>query len=247
MPDKGSVHPRSGTGTLEYSAEDRTSGLKRHVGPVGLLFAGVGSIIGSGWLFGAFKATHYAGPIAIFAWVIGAIMILLIGLVFSELGSMFPVSGGVVRFPHYAFGSFASFTMGWVTWLAAAVVAPIEVEGALTYASSYAHWLVKADGTLTWPRGYLVAAGGMLVFSFINLVGIGFFARLNNLFVWWKLIIILMTIAALFYGAFHTSNFTSHGFAPSGLKGMFHTIVVAGIVFSFLGFRQGVELGGETN
>ena len=235
------------TARSQFSAEDASSGLKRDVGPVGLLFAGVGSIIGSGWLFGAFKATHGAGPAAIFAWVIGAVMILLIGLVFSELGSMFPVSGGVVRFPHYSFGSFASFTMGWVTWLAAAVVAPIEVEGALTYATSYAHWLTNADGTLTWPRGYFVAAGGMLVFSFVNMIGIGFFARLNNLLVWWKLVIILMTVFALLFTTFHSSNFTSHGFAPSGLKGMFHTIVVAGIVFSFLGFRQGVELGGETN
>jgi amino acid transporter len=31
------------------------------------------------------------------------------------------------------------------------------------------------------------------------------------------------------------------------MQGMFHAIVVAGIVFSFLGFRQGVELGGESD
>lgn len=246
MPDKGSVQPGSATGTLEYSAEDATSGLKRHVGPVGLLFAGVGSIIGSGWLFGAFKATHYAGPIAIFAWVLGAVMIALIGLVYCELGAMFPVSGGVVRFPHYSFGSFASFTMGWVTWLAAAVVAPIEVEGAIAYASSYAPWLLNDKGLLSWPGGYLIAAAGMLVFSFINLVGIRWFARLNNIVVWWKLAIILVTIFAFFFTTFHGSNFTSHGFAPEGGKGMVHAIVVAGIVFSFLGFRQGVELGGES-
>src|SRR5579875_421104 len=247
MPDKGSVHPRSGTGTLEYSAEDRTSGLKRHVGPVGLLFAGVGSIIGSGWLFGAFKATHYAGPIAIFAWVIGAIMIALIGLVYCELGAMFPVSGGVVRFPHYSFGSFASYTMGWVTWLAAAVVAPIEVEGAIAYASTYAPWLLNSKGLLSWPRGYLLAALGMLLFSLINLVGIRWFARLNNVVVWWKLAIILITIFAFLFTTFHAANFHKYGFAPDGAKGMFHAIVVAGIVFSFLGFRQGVELGGESD
>src|SRR5579875_3763615 len=247
MPDKGSVHPRSGTGTLEYSAEDRTSGLKRHVGPVGLLFAGVGSIIGSGWLFGAFKATHYAGPIAIFAWVIGAIMIALIGLVYCELGAMFPVSGGVVRFPHYSFGSFASYTLGWVTWLAAAVVAPIEVLGAITYASSYAPWLVDKNQLLTWPRGYLLAAAGMLLFSCINLIGIRWFARLNNVVVWWKLAIIIITIIAFFVATFHSANFSKYDFAPTGGQGIVHAIVVSGIVFSFLGFRQGVELGGETD
>jgi amino acid transporter len=32
-------------------------------------------------------------------------MIILIGLCYAELGTIFPVSGGVVRFPHFAFGS----------------------------------------------------------------------------------------------------------------------------------------------
>ncbi len=244
--------PRGGTATAEqaYSPEDASSGLKRHIGPVGLLFAGVGSIIGSGWLFGAFNASVIAGPVAIFAWLLGAVMIMLIGLVYSELGAMFPVSGGVVRFPHFAFGGFASYTMGWVTWLAAAVVAPIEVEGAVQYASSYLPWLVKTTAgtpTLSWPGGYLIAAAGMLLFSFINLVGIRWFARLNNVIVWWKLAIITIAILAFLVTTFHASNFTRYGFAPTGMKGMFHAVVVAGIVFSFLGFRQGVELGGESD
>ena len=235
------------SGTLQYGAEDATSGLKRHIGPVGLLLAGVGSIIGSGWLFGAFKATHLAGPIAIFAWMLGAIMIMLIGLVYCKLGAMFPVSGGVVRFPHYAFGSFASFTMGWVTWVAAAVVAPAEVEGAIQYASTYEPSLFTKSGVLSWPQGYLIAAAGMLFFSFVNLIGIRWFARLNNVIVWWKLAIILITIFAFLFTTFHAANFSKYGFAPDGVQGMFHAIVVAGIVFSFLGFRQGVELGGESD
>ena len=61
-------------------------------------------------------------------------MILLIALVYAELGTMFPLSGGVVRFPHLAFGSFASYACGWITWVAVATTAPIEVEAALQYA-----------------------------------------------------------------------------------------------------------------
>src|SRR3954451_19248612 len=111
--------------------DDGSTGLRRPIGRTGLLFAGVGSIIGSGWLFGALNASIIAGPAATISWAVGGVMIILIALTFAELGTMFPVSGGVVRFPHYAFGSFASFTMGWITWLAAASVAPIEVEAAL--------------------------------------------------------------------------------------------------------------------
>jgi L-asparagine transporter-like permease len=79
--------------------------LRRDIGMIGLLFTAVGSIIGSGWLFGALGAAQTAGPGAVVAWAIGGVMIMLIGLCYAELGTMFPVSGGVIRFPHYAFGS----------------------------------------------------------------------------------------------------------------------------------------------
>src|SRR5699024_11305514 len=95
-------------------------GLKREIGLMGLLFSAVGSIIGSGWLFGALSAAEKAGPSSIFAWAIGGLLIILIGLCYAELGTMFPLSGGVIRYPHFSFGSFASYTHGWMSWLAAA-------------------------------------------------------------------------------------------------------------------------------
>ena len=99
--------------TAERTGERESHDLRRHVGQVGLLFASVGSIIGSGWLFGALNAARTAGPAAVFSWALGGLMILAIGLCYAELGTMFPLSGGVVRFPHISFGSFASFTTGW--------------------------------------------------------------------------------------------------------------------------------------
>src|SRR4051812_5655396 len=80
-------------------------GMRRDVGRVGLLFAGVGSTTGSGWLFGALTAPTIAGPAAIVSWLLGGLMVMLIGLCYAELGAMLPVSGGVVRYPHYSFGS----------------------------------------------------------------------------------------------------------------------------------------------
>ena len=48
-----------------FAIEATDPQLKRHVGVIGLLFASVGSIIGSGWLFGALNASQAAGPAAI--------------------------------------------------------------------------------------------------------------------------------------------------------------------------------------
>ena len=55
--------------------------------PLGLMFISLGSIIGSGWLFGALYASHIAGPAAIIAWVAGGLVMLLLALVHAELGS----------------------------------------------------------------------------------------------------------------------------------------------------------------
>ena len=57
----------------------------------------------------------------------------------------------------------------------------------------------------------------------------------------------MTTEGRLFVTAFHGANFTDHGFKPQGWHGVFSAIATSGIVFSYLGFRQGVELAGETD
>src|SRR5690348_709475 len=117
--------------SVEQTSAEGTRGptsLRRDVGLIGLMWASVGSIIGSGWLYGAEKAVVAAGPAAIISWLIGAVAIVLLALVHAELGGMFPVAGGTARYPHYAFGGLAGMSFGWFSWLQAATVAPIEVE-----------------------------------------------------------------------------------------------------------------------
>ncbi len=231
----------------------RDSRLRRDIGIIGLLFAAVGSIIGSGWLFGALNAAEEAGPASVIAWAIGGVMILFIALSYAELGTMFPVSGGVVRFPHFAFGSFTSYTFGWITWIAAASTTAIEVMAALQYANNYLPWLETLDKTgaaVLTPAGFGVGVGLLAVFSLINVVGIRWFAKLNNAIVWWKLGIITLVIVAFLVTVFHGAHFSdasAGGFFPNGWAGVFSAIATAGIVFSFLGFRQGVELAGESH
>ncbi|MGH3510557.1 MAG: APC family permease, partial [Nocardioidaceae bacterium] len=230
---------------------DDDANLKKDFGTIGLLFAAIGSIIGSGWLFSSLHASEQAGPAAIISWVVATIMFLLIGLSYAELGVMFPRSGGVARYPHYAWGSFASYSMGWVTWLACAAVASVEVSAVLTYATSYVSWLEHPNATLT-AGGLVIAIILMAVFVAVNAFGVRWFARINNVLVWWKLAMIILVILAFVITAFHGANFHLHtsngtGFAPYGLKGAFEAIPAAGIAFSFLGFRQGIELAGETN
>src|ERR1700756_368218 len=156
-------------------------GLDRGVGFLGLLWASETSIIGSGWLFGAFGAAVLAGPSALLGWVLGSIIILVLALVHAELGGLFRAGGGTSRFPHYAFGSFAGATFGWASYLQAASVAPIEVLACIQYLST-AHWarnFYKAHavgpGTLS-GLGILVAILLMVFFVVLNLFGIRWLA-----------------------------------------------------------------------
>ncbi|MEZ0093125.1 APC family permease [Streptacidiphilus sp. EB129] len=221
--------------------------LRREVGLIGLMWASVGSIIGSGWLFGAKEAVVVAGPAAIISWVIGAVAIVLLALVHAELGGMFPVAGGTARYPHYAFGGLAGMSFGWFSWLQAATVAPIEVEAMIGYAQhwSWASGFQNANGTLT-ASGFLVALLLMAVFVAVNFLGIRLLAHTNSAATWWKIAIPLFTIFVLAITHFHGSNFTSKGFAPFGAKGILEAISTSGIIFALLGFEQAIQLSGES-
>src|SRR5512144_186818 len=110
--------------------------LKRDVSRLGMLWASGGSVIGAGWLFGVLLSLPVAGPAALIAWVIATAVIVVLGLVYAELGGVLPVSGGGGLFPQYAFGSLAGASFGWFGYLQAAAHAPIEVIAAIQYMST---------------------------------------------------------------------------------------------------------------
>jgi amino acid transporter len=223
--------------------------LRREVGVIGLLFTSVGSIIGSGWLFGALNASKIAGPAALLSWVIGGAAMILLALVHAELGGMYPVAGGSARFPAYAFGSLAGFAGGWFAFLGAVTTAPIEVEAALQYSTNYVHGLTRLSGgtPVLTTSGYLVAAALMLLFSVINVMGVKWLAETNKAAVWWKIAIPVLTVVVLLVSAFHASNFSADGgFMPFGWKGVFTAVASGGVIFAYLGFEQAIQLGGET-
>lgn len=228
------------------SAEGRT--LERGVGVIGLTFFALGSIIGSGWLFGALNGANTAGPASIIAWPMAGVMLLIIVLTFAEIGPMYPVAGGMARFAHYAFGGFGGYIMGWISWIFCISLAPIELEAALTYLSGLSHmgWLVNAQSQLT-GGGYAIAAVLMLIFVAINLYGVRLFSATNIYTVWWKIAIPVLTIIVLLF-YFKGGNFSaSGGFTPkstNGVKGIFLALP-AGIVFAEIGFDSAIQMAGE--
>ncbi|MDP9886194.1 amino acid transporter [Sinomonas atrocyanea] len=223
--------------------------LKRVVGFWGLMFVSLGSIIGSGWLLGALGAAKSAGPASIISWLIAAVMLIVLALIHADLGAAYPVAGGTARYPLYAFGALAGFSAGWVGYLQAVTIAPIEVEGAITYLES-APWakgidLVNADSTLT-PVGLLIAVLALAVFTVVNLLGAKWLSDSNIAVVIWKAAVPALTIVVIIALTFHPQNFSqgAGGFAPHGVHGIFAALPL-GVVFALQGFEQAAQMAGE--
>ncbi|HEX7915258.1 APC family permease [Rudaea sp.] len=229
--------------------------IRRDVGAFALMLTGLGSIIGSGWLFGAWRAAGLAGPGAVWAWVIGAVVITTLALTYAELGAMFPESGGMVRMSQYSHGSLVGFIGAWANWIAIVSVIPVEAEASVQYMASwpwqwaqdlYMH-MPDGHGELT-PPGIAIAAVLVIVYFLLNYWSVKLFARSNSAITVFKLVVPALTGVALIASGFHSENFSV------GIDGSGHTIdfaavltavATAGIVFSFNGFQSPVNLAGE--
>ena len=233
------------TQSVEAPTRPADVGLKREMGLIGATWASETSIIGSGWLFGAWLAAAAAGTAALLGWIIAGAAVVILALVHSELGGMYPVSGGTARFPHFAFGSIAGISFGFFSWVQALTVAPIECFAVMQYASFYWPSVYNTTTGITTGTGFAFTALLMAIFTVINFMAMRLFSKVNAGITWWKVIIPVLAIIILFF-KFHPSNFGSHGgFMPYGIKSLFGAIPSAGIVFSYLGFEQADQLAGE--
>jgi len=219
--------------------------LKREVGLVALFMVSAGSVIGSGWLLGTLNASIVAGPAAIISWVIGAILLIGIALVYAELGAAYPISGGTARFTWIHAGTLGGFFCGTYSYLQAVAIAPIEVEAMLGYLNAKVfHGLLNSQSLLT-PKGLVFAIVLMFVFTAVNLLGVRWMAEGNTIMMVWKILVPVATIVLIMTAAFHPSNFTAGGgFMPYGIKGVFVALPL-GVIFALEGFEQAAQIAGE--
>ena len=226
-------------------AEQTDKMLRRALNQWDIAFLVIGAMIGSGWLFASAGASSYAGPAAILSWLIAGFLMIFIAFTYTEISGMLPKSGGIVRYPQYTHGGFASFMLAWAYFLSAVTVAPSEAIAAVTYMST---WLpqLTISGVLT-PIGVLVAAVLATFFFLLNWFGVNVMGKTNTAVGWWKLAIPSITFILLMTLAMHTANFTklAGGFMPYGSAAVFLAIPTTGIAYAYLGFRQGVDYSGE--
>lgn len=223
--------------------------LNRRFTPASLLMLSINGMIGSAWLFAPLYAAKIAGSSAIIAWLIGGIATAIIALTFAELSVLFPVAGGTAQIPQLSHGTFTSFVLSWIAWLSALTMAPIEVQAVLQYASTYFTSLThQVNGVpLLTGIGFVWATILMLAFCIINIVSFKGLVRFNFVLFFFKVIVILLTIATLIRVNFHPTNFIGmfSGSGTNSWQAILTAVATGGVAFAFTGFKHGVELAGE--
>src|SRR5580692_5201753 len=212
-----------------------TASLRRDVGLLPLFMVSAGSL----------NASEAAGPAAIVSWAIGAILLIGIALVYAELGSTYPISGGTARFTWIHAGTLGGFFCGTFSYLQAVAIAPIEVEASIGYMNAkWWHGLENSQSLLT-GKGLVVGVAAMFLFTALNLLGVRWMAEGNTVAMVWKILVPVATVILIITQAFHASNFTAGGgFMPYGIKGVFVALPL-GVIFALEGFEQAAQLAGE--
>jgi len=131
------------------------------------------SVIGSGVYLLPAAAAALLGRASLWAVPLAGLAVLLLALCFAEAGSHFDEPGGGYVYTREAFGEFAGFQVGWMTWLA-------------RVASGAALWNGFTQAfTFLWPGATAGATRVALItvplasILYINIVGVKHGARLS--------------------------------------------------------------------
>ncbi len=224
----------------------------KKIGLFQLIMLGLGSLIGSGWLFGAWEASKIAGPASIISWVIGGIIIGTIAYNYIELGTMFPQSGGMSKYAQYTHGSLLGFIASWANWISLITLIPIESVAAVQYMSSWpwawANWTRNfiSNGSIT-TTGLLVVFAFIVVFTLLNYWSVALLTNFTSVISIFKIGVPILTIVMLTLSGFHPENYGTnlHEFMPYGTAPIFAATTVSGIIFSFNAFQTVINMGSE--
>ena len=197
-----------------------------------------GAVIG-GWLAEApywFSVTG-AGAAVIFP--ILAILLIPVGLTFSELTSMLPFASSVDIWTTSAFGHKVGFATQWMMFLVQVVEPPMM---AFIFITAIGYFVPIPKGAEVW-----IAIAIVVLWFIISNFNVGVTGSLANIFFFAMIIMSLIVSISLFLsGHWEPANLTANGgFFSQGFKGVF----VAMAVFSlkFIGFEMTPTMIEETN
>jgi len=256
MADTGYMARKTVADIVGSADADEGHKLSKTLGAASITAMGIGAIIGAGiFVLTGTAAAQFAGPSIMLSFVLGGIACAFVGLCYSELAAMLPVCGSSYTYTYATLGEIFAWIIGWDLILEYAMGAATVAVGWSGYIVSLLRNIgIDIPPTLAAAPGTVVKlADGSTVTGLVNLPAIFIVAvltamlvagtkesaRINNIMVAVKLVVVVAFIAI---GFFFIKPENWHPFIPAN-TGQFGNYGMSGILrgsavvfFAFIGF-----------
>ena len=225
---------------------DGGKGLKRVLGPLGLIALGVGVVIGAG-LFsvtGVVAGLH-TGPAITISFALAAVACALAGLCYAEFASMIPISGSAYAYSYVTMGELVAWIIGWdlvLEYAVAAVTVSVSWSRYFTLMLADIGWTLPPEICACPAEGGVVNLPAICIVVILSLFlagGTKGSARFNDFLVVLKLCVVF---AFIFLGwkYVNTENLTPYvpantgDFGDFGWSGVLRGAAI--VFFAYIGF-----------
>ncbi|MFW5657470.1 MAG: amino acid permease [Bacteroidota bacterium] len=217
----------------------KKKGLNKELGLMEVFTISTGAMFSSGFFLLPGLASQYTGPSVFLAYLLSGILILPAMFSIAEISTALPRSGATYFFLDRSLGPLAGTIGGLGTYFALTFKTAFAIVGIGAYAAIF--WDVPVR---------IIAIMATLLFMAVNLIGAKQSSGLQNFFVVFLLIILVIFIADGFYNIFFTERidppFRNENFKPFFTEGFEGIIITAGFVFvSYLGLTKITSIAEE--
>lgn len=231
---------------LLEAKEEQRQGMKRVLGPVGLVAMGIGAIIGAG-LFSVtgVVAAEYTGPAITISFIIAAIACSFAGLCYAEFASMIPIAGSAYTYSYVTMGELIAWIIGWdlvLEYAVGALVVSISWSGYFRMLMADIGWNVPIEWSSCPADGGIMnlpSVGIVVAMSLLLIRGTRDSSIVNAIIVVLKLAVVVLFVF-IGWKYIKSENLTPYipqntgTFGEYGISGILRGAAVA--FFAYVGF-----------
>lgn len=220
--------------------------LKRQIGIVTAIMIIIADVIGTGILTTTGEVLGITGsaPAVLILFAVGGVIALTGSLCYAEMATMWPEDGGEYVYLRKMFGPLPSFLTGWISLIIGfSLAAAMSAIQAVNYLNRFApegvipgEWLPK-----------LAAAGIVVFFSLIHIIGVQKGSIVQNILTVLKLIVVFLFIACGFYFIdwSQSARLAATYPLPSSPPLLNYAVALITIMYAYSGWNGTVYIAGE--
>lgn len=218
--------------------------LKRKIGLVQASAINMIDMVGIGpFVVMPLVVSYFHNGLFLWAWIFGAFVAFVDGMIWSELGAKFPLAGGTYNFHRIAFGEKGGRLMSFLFVWQTSIQAPLVVASAAIGFAQYFSYLVHLN---FWQQKIVSGAAVLIVFLLLyrKIETIG---KISVALGGVVILTILWIVISGFAHQKHTVNILPSGSEIFFNKAFFAAVGLGAVqtVYSYLGYYNICHLGGE--